>query len=250
MTKKIQKALFFTWLSNSDSSFWKNYQEYLYPILKHLYQTDQIQLVLPFEHKALKHPDFAGQWTNSAIILFEDSKLAEKLSLEIIEYFKDTSLFSQLNSADIMILQNGLDMFYPLKNGIEREPKMTQTLEYVFSDPKHRRQYYEDQYKWSGPSMKSLHKRDMTGRFIGFEVEKRLYNTKEMPEWDLIHVVGFTRWQIFKSIPFFFSVWNQQAKKAFGENVTFNKKLSEWKQIRLNIKSKCRQNVEATLKLK
>lgn len=250
MTKNIQKALLLTYLADSSTLFWQNYQQNLCQALKLLYQEDKISVVLPFEHKVLKHPDFTREWTNSVIILFNNPKLAEKISLEIIESLKKTDLFPKLNSADIMILQNGLDMFYPIKNGVMRESKMIQTVEYVFSKLEHRREYYEDQYKWSGPSMKSLHKRDMAGRFIGFEVEKRLYNTDKMPEWDLIHVIGFTNWQIFKSIPFFFSTWNKQAKKSFGKDMTFKKKLKEWKQIRLNIKSKAKQNMEGTLSKK
>ena len=135
-------------------------------------------------------------------------------------------------------------MFYPASNGSNRESGIQNTIEYVFSDKETRQQYYEDQYLWSGPAMADLHSRDKAARFIGFEVEKRLFNSENMPEWDLLHVVGFTRWQMIKAIPFFLGTWNKHAERAFGRGMTFKKKLAEWDKIRMNVKSAAKQNMD------
>ena len=98
--------------------------------------------------------------------------------------------------------------------------------------------------------MADLHSRDKVGRFIGFEIEKRIYAPENMPEWDLVHVFGFTPWQMVKSIPFFLSTWNKHAKRAFGEDMTFKKKLAEWDDIRLNIKGPAEQKILFSLRKK
>ena len=139
-------------------------------------------------------------------------------------------------------------MFYPVKNGISRESKMKQTIEYLFSNVEARKVYYEDQYRFSGPAMKDLHSRDKAGRFVGLELEERITAIDNMPEWDLIHIIGFTKWQEIKAIPFFYSTWNKHAERAFGKGMTMKKKIAEWDKIRTNVKSTVKQNFDVTLR--
>lgn len=246
---ETRKALILTWDASSVEDFWKTYEKEFFPFLDNLHQKGKIALVLPFEHKALKHPDKAGVWTNCVIILF-DKNTDEELSNQIISTLQESELSSLFCTADLMRLQKGLDMFYPIKNGISKEKHLNQTIEYVFSQPEHREEYYAAQYLWSGPAMADLHSRDKAGRFIGFELDKRLFGSEIMPEWDVAHVFAFTTWQMIKSIPFFYGTWNKHAKRVFGEEMTFKKKLAEWDKIRLNVKGSAKQNMSLTLQQK
>ena len=68
-----------------------------------------------------------------------------------------------------------------------------------------------------------------------------------MPQWDVIHFIGFTSWQEIKAIPFFSSTWNKHAARVYGEGMTFDKKVAEWETIRINIKSAATQHFSSTI---
>lgn len=241
-------ALLLTWKTHKQSDFWKGYRASgLFNLLKTMHDNDKIELTIPLEHKPLSYIDETKKWTNCTIVLFNPEYDVERSSNEIVSFLEKNTMRDNLFAADIMRLQRGLDMFFPLRNGMDRESDLLLTVEYLFSNPKHREAYYQEQYKWSGPAMADLHSRDKAGRFIGFEMEKRLFGNEELPKWDLLHVVGFTRWQTIKSIPFFLSTWNKHAKRAFGGKMTFGKKLKEWDKIRVNVKSSATQNMKFTL---
>ncbi|MEM1321584.1 MAG: hypothetical protein AAGG75_15105 [Bacteroidota bacterium] len=245
-----RKGLLLTWEATSSADFWQAYHQHLFPDLQQWHQRGDLLMVLPFDHPPLKHPDASGQWTHCTVLLFDAKADHQAISETLIASIKNSPLLPAFRAADLMQLQKGLDKLYPITNGYEREARLQNTVEYVFSNPEHRSTYYEEQYLWSGPAMADLHSRDKAGRFIGFEVEQRLSGTDTMPQWDLIHVFGFTRWQMVKSVPYFFPTWDRHARRAFGEGTSFKEKLKEWDKIRLNVKGRARQYMEGTLQAK
>lgn len=247
MAHKYGKALAITWEASNGVEFWEAYENSLHPLLDDLRQALVVSLVLPFEHKPLKHPGKEGTWTHCAIVQLHDQANSDYVGELILQELQASTFKAYLRTVDLMRIQQNLDMFYPVSNGVKREAKLNATIEYILSQPEHREQYYQDQYNWSGPAMRDLHSRDKAGRFIGYEVEKRLFGDETMPEWDVIHVIGFTTWQEIKAIPFFYSTWNKHAERVWGEGMTFKKKLAEWEEIRVNIKSPAKQNIPLTL---
>lgn len=243
-----RKGLIIAFETNDNESFWNHYDKTVQPLLEEKHMSNDVIMVMPFQHKALSHPDSDVLWTNSTVILFSENVDVENLGYQLLDNINSSVLKDQLRSVDILRLQKGLDMLYPIKGGVERESNMDHMVEYVFSDPLKRQQYYEEQYIWSGPAMADLHSRDKVGRFIGFELEERLYGSESMPEWDLIHVIGFTKWQMVKMMPFYNSTWNKHAKRAFESDVTYSEKLSEWDELRLNIRDFSKLNMSLTLK--
>lgn len=248
VNEENRQALLITWGTDNQNDFWKDYDSQgLFDLLKSMHETGKIVLTIPLEHKPLSYINEGKKWTNCTIVLFDPYYNAEQLSNQIVSFLEQNTMRDYLFAVDVMRLQKGLDMFFPLRKGMDRESDLSLTVEYVFSNPQYRTAYYQDQYKWSGPAMADLHSRDKAGRFIGFEVEKRLFGNEKLPKWDLLHLVGFTRWQTIKSVPFFLSTWNKHAKRAFGEKMTFGKKIKEWDEIRVNVKGSATQNMKFTL---
>lgn len=241
------RALLVTWNVPAEINFWEPYQKYLGPLFSELHDRGNIIRVIPMQHPPLKHPDHPETWTHCALISLGPAQSPEALTDQILNIITASPLASRLFAIDLLRTQPGLEMAYPVSDGLARESAMKQIIEYVFSDPAHREKYYEDQYKWSGPAMGELHHRDKVGRFLGYEVEARLVGDSELPAWDLLHLIGFTPWQMVKSKPYFYGVWNDHASRVFGEGMDFGKKLEEWNKLRLNIKSSAQQNIEATL---
>lgn len=242
-----RKALLLTWEVSAESEPWRLFEESIFSQLKDWQDSGAVSLVIPLQHKPLRHPKHTSRWTHCALILLSTNASASAMGELILSVMRNHAGIETLRSVDVMRLQHGLDKFYPKFDGLQKEAQVRQVTEYVFSEPEHRQQYYEEQYDWSGPAMADLHSRDKVGRFIGFEVEQRLYGAAGMPAWDLFHVYGFTAWQTVKSVPFFFATWNKHAKRAFGPDMTFTKKLAEWDEIRLNVKGSAAQNMQLTL---
>lgn len=247
MEHEYGKALAITWEATNSVEFWATYENSLHPFLGDLQQALVVSLVLPFEHKPLKHAGKEGVWTHCVIVQLHNQANSDYVSTLILKELQMSTLKADLRAVDLMHIQQNLDMFYPVSDGVKREPKLNGTIEYILSQPEHRKRYYQDQYNWSGPAMRDLHNRDKAGRFVGYEVEKRLFGDETMPAWDVIHVIGFTTWQEIKAIPFFHSTWNRHAERVWGKGMTFKKKLAEWEKIRINIKSSVQQNMPLTL---
>lgn len=243
-----RKALIVTWEADGQDTFWNAYRNEIHPSIKTLHQKGLIDQVFPIEHKPLAYEYSKLGWTNCIVLMLSENHLDPKIDSALISIIKQSTLNSHFRALDLFKVQKNLDMFYPKTNGIIRETRMKQTIEYVFSKPNARKDYYEDQYKFSGPAMKDLHNRDKAGRFVGFELERRIISKENMPEWDVIHIIGFTPWQIIKAIPFFYRTWNKHAESAFGDGMTFKKKVSEWNEIRSNVKSNAKQNFEFTMR--
>ena len=250
MSKELtgQMGIVLTWEAADSAEFWHAYQKHVSPVMSTAHAEGAISLVLPFEHKPLRHPNVTTHaWTNCVIALVEKGQDVEKLGAMLIAAAKRGPLAQQFRAADLMCVQQEVNMVYAANNGLEREHNFVQMIEFVFSDPEARQQYYEDQYAWSGPVMRKLHEKDRVGRFLGFEMERRLASSDAMTEWDVMHVVSATRWQIIKAVPTFHATWTRHAKKIWGPEMTFRKKVAEWEKIRLNIKSGAKQKSEFTL---
>ena len=243
-----RKAMMITWEASNLDAFWKDYETEIHPVINGLHEKGLINEVFPFHHEPLHYQNSEQKWTNIIVLMLRDSESMAEVHTSLISAIEKSSIQKNFRALDFMRLQRGLDMFYPLNDGLAREAKMNQTIEYLFSDPEARKDYYEDQYVFSGPAMRDLHHRDKAGRFVGFELEKRLVSSESMPEWDLIHIIGFTTWQEIKAAPFFYSTWNKHAERAFGEGMTLEKKVAEWNEIRTNVKSPTIQKAVMTLR--
>lgn len=240
-----RKALLLTWSDEKGDEFWADDRSGLAPLLESLHQERQIVLTIPLSHSPLKHDEHVATWNRSLIVLLARSKDNSQIVDQIVEVARSNA--GALRSIDLLRLQNGLDMFYPLKDGKARESDLVQSIEYVFSKPEGREAYYQDQYKWSGPAMADLYRRDKTGRFIGFELDSRLFGSPGMPTWDLVHLFGFTPWQSFKASFFFFSTWNEHARRVFGPDSSFRRVMQDWDKIRLKLQTTVTQSSDSTL---
>ncbi len=245
--REPRKALVLTWEADDQSAFWSNYEQDLHSTVAALHQKKLISEVFPFKHKPLNYKEEKGHWTNCVVLMPTAEEYHAEILTSLLSSIENSSLKKYFRSLDLMKIQKGLDMFYPMKDGIRRASKMHQTIEYVFSNPEARDEYYQDQYRFSGPAMRDLYSRDKAGRFIGFELEQRLFASENMPQWDVIHIIGFTTWQEIKAAPFFYGTWNKHAERAFGEGMTLKKKLAAWDKIRTNVKSSTKQNFSLTL---
>ncbi|MEL7268274.1 MAG: hypothetical protein AAGL34_01720 [Bacteroidota bacterium] len=244
--KEDRKALLITWEAEDQNTFWKHYEEEIFPTLNALYGKGMIHSIFPFDHQPLGYQNSKLQWTNCLVLLLDREYSSSDIQSSILSSIKSSSLSDQFRAMDLMRLQRGLNMFYPIKNGIKRAPRMQQHIEYVFSNSEARERYYNDQYQFSGPAMQDLHSRDKAGRFIGFELEERIASAENMPKWDVIHIIGFTNWQSIKALPFFHSTWNKHAEIVYGKGMTMKKKVAEWERIRTNVKSTTKQNFKMT----
>ena len=241
-------GLVLTWETADHTRFWHAYKQHVAPILAKAHNERDISLVLPYEHKPLNRPGpETASWTNCAVVLIEARRDPKECSTKIIAAARTGELADCFRAADLMCVQRGIDMVYAARNGLTRERNFTQMIEYVFSKPERRAGYYEDQYIWSGPVMRELHSKDLVGRFLGFEMHQRIAASPSMSEWDVLHLVAATPWQMFKAMPRFFPTWNRHAKNIWGPEMTFKKKVAEWDKIRLNIKSSAKQKSKFTL---
>lgn len=245
--EESREAIFLTWLSEEPGQGWEGYRADLAPVLSELHESGELLLALPMEHPALKHPDHPGTWSHFSLLVFKRDAPVDAISERLLARAKSGVLSGLIRSIDVLRLQSGLDLFYPKYDGLEREEDLEQSVEYVFSDPSARKEYYQTQYVFSGPAMADLHHRDKAGRFIGFELVDRKFSAQGMPEWDLVHIFGFTPWQGMKVSPFFLSTWNKHARRVFGPDATFMEVMKRWNKIRLKIQHGVEQNGELTL---
>lgn len=122
---------------------------------------------------------------------------------------------------------------------------MLQFIEYVFSDPSERDDYYQCQYEFSGPAMRRLYERNLCGRFMGVEIGERLYGDDSMPLWDVVHLAGFTPAQMLLSVPYFKKAFRDAAESLGGPSA--KEKIAKWEQQREKHQIRVRQNMPATI---
>lgn len=240
-------GLIISWEADEGTDLWASYAEHLLPHLEAMHDEGDVQLVIAIEHPPLTHPELGGRWTHSAIILLREGLESARIEDGIIAPARADAMATHLRSIDVLRLQPGLEHFYPAKDGLEREGALDLTVEYVFSDPAQREAYYRDQYVFSGPAMSDLHSRDKAGRFIGFEGGQRLFGAPGMPQWDVVHLVGFTRWQMIKAAPFFLSTWNKHAERAHGPGESLSTRQAVWDELRVNVSSSASQRMDMSL---
>jgi len=116
---------------------------------------------------------------------------------------------------------------------------MVQHIEYVFSREEERLEYYDSQYEFSGPAMRRLHDRDLNGRFIGVEVGNRLAGDGDVPDWDVVHVAGFTPLQMIRAVPHFRRAFADAAAALDGPD--YRERMLRWDQQRDKLEGFCHQ---------
>ncbi len=173
--------------------------------------TSIAEAVLPFVHRRIDE-----LWSSYVVVMLGESVERLEEQLERLTEKVCAASPERVRCVDHLELQEGLDMFYPLHGGLGEESKLIQAIEYVRSFPETKAEYYETQTTFSGPAMRRLHSRDRNGRFIGFEIVRRLYQHERMLELDVIHLSGFTLWQTIKCIPYFRAAF-QKAAEDIGE---------------------------------
>ena len=144
---------------------------------------------LPVSHKPRRRTREAPSWSYWMLVLAAPGADAPELADTIAGLAGDSG--ADLRSVGRARPQPSLDMVYPV-DGPARERRLLQSIEYVFSKPAERPDYYRSQYEFSGPAMRRLHQRDRAGRFLGVEITERLHGDVAMPLWDVVHVSGFT----------------------------------------------------------
>ncbi|MEM6430263.1 MAG: hypothetical protein AAF708_13560 [Deinococcota bacterium] len=248
LTGKI--GLVLTWEVDNQTRFWSFYQQGIASFLTTMHKNGELSLALPYEHKPLRRSDTpSSAWTNCLILLFKDEGTIHKYSTDIVSCARSGDLAPYFRAADLMRVQQSINMVYAARNGLTRERRLIQGIEYVFSKPECREEYYRDQYVWSGPVMRELHSKDYLSRFLGFEIHKRLDGSPLMPKWDVLHIFGATSWQWFKAIPTFRPTWNRHAKNIWGEGMTFKQRLAEWDDMRTIVKGPAKQKHNLTLQV-
>ena len=210
-----------TWYIPEDQrqQFRNNMLQMLLPDLIVLLSTKQIAAVLPFHHrpvKSIKGSD-SSSWNQYCVIVLQEGadpkhiwQLIKNPVCNALE-----NIGGEFLRVEVLRLQPNIDMFYPR---IRSKQKLKwHLIEYVISKPETREEYYNDQYTFSGPVINQFWKIGNVQRAIGFESISSLVSNGGIPEWDLIHIVGFRPmkiplilWNLF----LFRSHFNNTAKKA------------------------------------
>lgn len=95
--------------------------------------------------------------------------------------------------AEIVRPQPGIQIYYPRNRGLTRERRLWHWIEYAVSAPEAREAYDQDQYRFSACVIRRFYEAGAVGRCIGFEIERVLENHGKLPDWDVIHSTGATR---------------------------------------------------------
>lgn len=228
--------------------FWYYFRGRFGRTLADLKHEGVVQVVLPYTHKPLLVPGHTGtDWSVYMLVLTKENTDIPQLTQTIfntthVDVGRDIATLACVNQ---IRPQPGLDMIYPLKGGRTREYRMFQSIEYVFSDPKHREHYYQSQYEFSGPAMKRLYQQDIIGRFIGVEIVDRLLDTPNMPQWDVVHLAGFRIPKMLRSIPRILRMWNEVAEALGGP--TAMERVRTWQSQRTKYIRNIRQHSRLTL---
>ena len=229
--------------------FWRAFDAASLPRLRELHDAGAISAVLPFDHAPLKLKAHGSQeW--SACVLVVGTRGVEVSDLAgLARTARDgTAGRGELLAVDQLTLQPNLEMFYPERDGPRGERRLFQFIEYVVSDPAYRVSYYPQQYLFSGPAMRSLHRANRCGRFIGFEVVERLDGLQGTPRWDVLHVSGFSARQMLHAGPHFRNAWQRQAETVFGPDADARAIMGkEWDRYRVKATARARQRMASTL---
>lgn len=188
-------------------------------------------IALPMSHRIATREN--KRWNTTLIILGTD---------DVLKSCADHILSSKperLARLVMMDVQPGIEMLYAKSNGLKIEPRMIQFIEYVFSDPSEREDYYASQYDTSAPAMRSLWEKGLVGRFLGFENPDVLYCVPGFPNWDVLHLIGLTPWQMLRFMPRVNSFFDRFAKQT--GRVSRNELFNKWDRQREIIKLRAKQ---------
>lgn len=163
-------------------------------------------IALPISHRPAERDDC--RWNATLIVLGTDDALSRAADQILASR---SEALARLATMDV---QKGIDMLYAKSDGRRIEPRMIQFIEYVFSDPAQRDDYYACQYDTSAPAMRSLWEKGLVGRFLGFERPDILHSVPDFPDWDVLHLIGMTPWQMLRFMPRVNSTFDFYAKRA------------------------------------
>lgn len=248
----VRQAINLVWHpTNGNDLFWDEFRLQVFPLIKKAKAAGTVSMFLPMEHANVALPKASHLiWSVSTVIIGEPGKDLEGLMHQLKNFIGLNPIMEtgNLRAIDFMQIQDGIDLFYPSSEGLKREARMMQWIEYVRSHEEHRDTYYKQQYEFSGPAMRELHERDMCGRFVGFELVERVFQVRDFPTWDVLHIPAFTPWQILKSLPFYNATWKRQAKKVFGRDADYRKIMKdEWDLYRDKAMARAKQIKDLTI---
>lgn len=192
--------------------------------------------VLPLSHRQASRG--SATWNASAVVIGSLDGIAAASEGLLEASPKSMKRLAQMR------LQPGLDMLFAKGNGSALAPRMIQWIEYVFSDPIERQDYYQSQYDTSGPAMRELWDRRLVGRFLGFETTEVVFCAPGFPNWDVLHVIGITPSQLVRFMPRVNRTFDRYAK-ATGRGGR-KKMFARWDEQRAIIKLTAKQPKEAT----
>jgi hypothetical protein len=220
-------AIGVTWYISGEHrrQFRKGVKNELMPHLSAHHDASRIAALLPFRHRPVKvrGEDSGNAWTDYWVIVLAPRVDPDGIwhEIEVSVQAAAEGIQGRLLRAEILRPQPNIDMYYPRIGGLQREPRW-HWIEYVVSRPETREEYYRDQYLFSGPVIRRFYEANAVGRCIGFErVRSLLESDGALPEWDVIHITGFTPvrlvqilWDLWRSMP----VLNQLARKVGHES--------------------------------
>ena len=187
----------------------------LMPQLTALRDAGRLSAMLPFRHRPLKMRGEAEgtSWTDYWILVVapevDPDEIWDAISLGIAGGASSLGFLR----AEILRPQPGMQMYYPHKGGPQQESRLWHWIEYAVSRPDARQAYYQDQYKFSAPSIRRFYEAGAVGRVIGFEVAQVLESGGALPAWDVIHITGAMQflkiaWVLWRQMPVFDSFAN------------------------------------------
>ncbi|MEM9881007.1 MAG: hypothetical protein AAF862_17210, partial [Pseudomonadota bacterium] len=144
------------------AGFWQAFERDVLPTLKQEATSGSVQAVLPFQHKPTGFADDVEARTWSVCIIIVLAEAVDAREFYARTFAEGAGLIDALgiDAVDAITLQQNLDMFYTKDRGLETEPRLLQWLEYVVSDPGARSDYYQTQYRFSGPAMRAMREKN------------------------------------------------------------------------------------------
>jgi hypothetical protein len=201
-------------------AFWRCFGDSLRQVQHQPEYHNAIRIILPYRHRPLAVPRTQSAHWNVYILVLVSAVVERSALADLLFQNEGWRAVPDviLRCINEVRPQPTLDMLYPLEAGASQEPHLLQAIEYVVSDPAQREDYYQSQVELSGPAMRRLYERRAVGRFIGVEVERSIFHTAEMPQWDVIHISGFTIPQILRCLPAYRHAWNAAAAALGGDS--------------------------------
>lgn len=200
----------------------------------------QVRICIPLSHAQLSTATDGGSWSQWLLLLSEEQGDCDALARLVQDHFGD----HHLQSINRVHGQRSIDMPYPLSGKI-KESSLLQWVEYVYSAPEHRADYYQSQYEFSGPAMRRLYEANRVGRFMGVEIQENLFRNQAFSSWDVVHVSGFTPLQLLRSLPHFRAAWRARATELAGESAA--ERLKKWDVQRTKYQIRARQLMAGTI---